>query len=155
VLAFLTMASNPSTSRWQGPCPNAGRWQNAESHGAPAAHGRLTDFFIASDFTKLRGDYQDHEFKIAHVVDFGTMAVHRGVAERLLGRTTLQALARTSLGSSVPKPAHIRVGDIFDDQDNACELDSSPSSKSMIYPLSISRILSSSSSSNKMAETVF
>jgi hypothetical protein len=42
---------------------------------------------------------KDFEFKVAHVIDCGTMAVHRGVAERLLGRTTLQALARTSLGS--------------------------------------------------------
>jgi hypothetical protein len=78
---------------------------------------------IASDFTKLRGDYPDHEIQVAHVVDCGTMAVHRGVTKRILGHTTLQALSGTSLGLYVPKPAHIRVGEVFDDQVNARELD--------------------------------
>jgi hypothetical protein len=71
---------------------------------------------IASDFTKLRGGYPEHEIQVAHVVGCGTMAVHRGVAKRILGHKTLQALSGTSLGLYVPKPAHIRVGGVFDDQ---------------------------------------
>jgi hypothetical protein len=48
-------------------------------------------------FAKLRGDCPDHEFKVAHMIDCGTMAVHRGVKERTLGHMKMACVSQSPL----------------------------------------------------------
>jgi hypothetical protein len=81
------------------------------SHSDVVFVGRM----IKNDFAKFNKDFPNHAVAKPNVIDIGTMAVHRGVTKWKLGATTLQALVKKSLKKFLPKPAEIRVGDVFDD----------------------------------------
>jgi hypothetical protein len=87
--------------------------------------GQLKSFFsrndlvfvgrmIKNDFAKYNKDFPVHAVTVSNVIDVGTMAVHRGVTTRKIGLTGLQALSKMTLNKFLPKPQHIRVGEVFD-----------------------------------------
>lgn len=81
----------------------------------------VTGRMIKNDLAKLRKDFPDLPITPVNVVDCGVMALQRGLVKRGLGRTTLAALTKLSLGRYLPKPPDIRIGDVFDQQTTMSE----------------------------------
>ena len=72
--------------------------------------GRTTE----NDIAKLKKYYRSVYFSVSNVVDIGTMAIHRGLATKKRGTTTLQALVENLGNHFFPKPDEIKHVNVFD-----------------------------------------
>ena len=68
---------------------------------------------IANDIVNIKKYYQSVYFYVSNVVDIGKMAIHRGLATKKRGTTTLQALV-AKVGYHLPMTDEIRRSSVFD-----------------------------------------